>query len=94
MFPHFIRGYFDGDGFVSNYFHRKRKEYKIGILGTYDFLSWVNDVLFQNGVSKRNISVRNKINLIQYNTKDKNNIFNFLYNNSTIFLERKYKKFN
>jgi hypothetical protein len=93
LIRHFIRGYFDGDGFISNYVSHKRIEYKIGILGTEKFLNWINNVFSNNKISYRNIKIKNNIHLIQYNTKDKDYIFNYLYNDSTTFLNRKYTKF-
>jgi hypothetical protein len=93
LIPHFIRGYFDGDGYISNYILRSKKEYKIGILGTQCLLEWINKILSQNGLSKRKINFRNKISIIQYNKKDKDLFFDYLYKNANIFLERKYIKF-
>ena len=94
LISHFIRGYFDGDGFVSTYSGSKKLEYKIGFLGTYSFLDWLNHVLHESGCSLRNIQNKNKIHQLQYNTKDKNSIFEFLYSQSNIFLNRKKLKFN
>jgi hypothetical protein len=90
----FIRGYFDGDGCITNYKLNGRIHKKIKILGTYKFLEWINDILSENGVSKRKIDKQtNKIFRLQYNTKDIKTIFEFFYKNSSICLERKKQKF-
>jgi hypothetical protein len=89
-FRDFIRGYFDGDGCVSNFRNHK----KMKILGTYEFLNWINQVLAKNGVSLRKIDKQtNKIFRIQYNTKDVKLIYKYFYEHSTIHLERKKNKF-
>ena len=89
-FRDFIRGYFDGDGCVSNFKNYK----KIKILGTYEVLDWINKVLSDNSVSIRNIDKQtNKIFRIQYNTKDVKLIYKYFYEQSTIHLERKKEKF-
>jgi hypothetical protein len=93
LIRHFIRGYFDGDGCITIYKQKNKIEYKIIILGTNNLLSWINDVLSLNLIAKKNITNRNNISILQYNTKDKDLLFNYLYSSSTIFLERKYKKF-
>jgi hypothetical protein len=87
---HFIRGYFDGDGCISNY-----KSYKkIKILGTKEFLDWINICFYKNGVSYRRIDKQtNKIFRLQYNTKDCYKIYDYFYNKSEIHLERKKQKF-
>jgi hypothetical protein len=90
-FRDFIRGYFDGDGCVSTFKNHK----KIKILGTYEFLNWINKVLSNNGVSIRNIDKQtNNIFRIQYNTKDVKLIYNYFYKQSIIHLERKKEKFS
>jgi hypothetical protein len=90
-FRDFIRGYFDGDGCVSTF----KKYKKMKILGTYEFLNWINKVLSDNGASFRDIDKQtNKIFRIQYNTKDVKLIYDYFYDQSTIHLERKKQKFS
>lgn len=94
---HFIRGYFDGDGCVTKYKSNTRDEYKISILGTYDFLNWINIVLNKLGLSLRNItkkSKKGKIYNLQYNTADRTKFYEILYSDADRFLDRKKIKFN
>lgn len=90
----FIRGYFDGDGCITNYKLCGKNHKKIKILGTYLFLEWINFILSENKVSKRKIDKQtNKIFRLQYNTKDSDAIFEFLYRNASTYLQRKKEKF-
>jgi hypothetical protein len=90
----FIRGYFDGDGCITNYLLSGKIHKKIKILGTYLFLEWINFILSENKISKRKIDKQtNKIFRLQYNTKDSDVIFEFLYRNASTYLQRKKEKF-
>ena len=92
--PHFIRGYFDGDGCITNYLQRNKINTKIKILGTLNFLNWINISLFENNISFRKVDKQtDKIFRIQYNTKDVIGIYNYFYKDSHRFLERKKEKF-
>lgn len=90
LIPHFIRGYFDGDGSLSYYVTTKR-QYKIGFVGTYDFL---------NGIMKyfnKELKFSTKdCTTYQLNIGGNNQVktvMNILYKNATIFLDRKYDKY-
>ena len=41
LIPHFIRGYFDGDG--SIYYDKNTKSYRVSFLGTETMLSWIKN---------------------------------------------------
>lgn len=85
----FIRGYFDGDG--SIYFDNHAKRYRISILGTKDFLEGIVKAFdIQNNiyVEKEDIYVLNCTT-----SKDINTVLYKMYNNSTIFLDRKYNRY-
>lgn len=101
---HFIRGYFDGDGTVvlsknSSYYKGKdfikKYEYptiQIGFLGTESFV----EKLAEKMCLKNCIIINTKTPLIKElrisSKKESFRIFQFLYDDADIFLERKYKK--
>lgn len=92
--PHFIRGVFDGDGSVFNYErminNKKYIEYGLTIISTEHFIKKLNEILNCGNIYKTNngknyfISFKNK--------KDIKKIVDFLYQDSTIHLNRKYEK--
>lgn len=106
LIRHFIRGYFDGDGSIilshnTSYYKAKGcnikyiyPTYCFMILGTEIFL---NDILEKAGFNYGKIydTKSEKIKCLKINAKKEyQNIYNYLYNNSTIKLERKYNKWN
>lgn len=81
---HFIRGVFDGDGCIS-------LQKVVSISGTRTFLE---DIITNIGIPT---TVRAKGNIADfaYHSKFKVNSFkNYIYDNATIYLKRKYDKFN
>lgn len=99
LINHFIRGYFDGDGCLTGYYVSKKEkhEYQVKILGTMEFLNG----LHENLPVTRVFSPRRR-----FKEKDTNNftleiggkkqvfkILEFFYDNSNIFLDRKYAKY-
>lgn len=92
---HFIRGYVDGDGCLSIYKDGTQLRTKISIIGTKSFLSSIN-CLFSNKGYIRNKSSKNHINQafeLKFSDKPSRKLARYLYENSTIYLSRKYKKF-
>ncbi len=91
---HFIRGYFDGDGCI--YLNKDKNYYKVSFAGTYDFLSNIQKIINKNiGLNFTKILKQHNIFSLQYSGK--NNclkIKDYLYNNATIFLNRKRDKFD
>lgn len=89
---HFIRGYFDGDGCIS--INLDKKYYSFRLIGTKDFLNKVIELMDMQKV-KLQPKGTNKLNY-QLGYGGRNNIIkirNYLYKNSTIYLNRKYNKF-
>lgn len=93
LLPHFIRGYFDGDG--SIYISKKEKsKSNISLLGTNIFLkklltitNWKKNKLFLNSKDNPNTWV------LSYGGKTALNILNILYKDASVYLDRKYKKY-
>ncbi|MDO5516638.1 MAG: hypothetical protein Q4F66_03725 [Clostridium sp.] len=106
LMRHFIRGYFDGDGSIllshnSSYYRNGNvvkkyvyPTYNFNILGTENFLKSIVKEANFNYAKIRNTKTREIKSLNICAKKEFNNIFNYLYLNSTIRLERKYNKWN
>lgn len=97
LLHHFIRGYFDGDGSVS--LDISRNNLHVSIAGTEKFLHDLNIVLFQNIPSYTLTKLHKPINCNMYllqkgGNKQLKGFYNYLYKNSTIFLERKKEVFS
>ncbi|MFM2010726.1 MAG: hypothetical protein RLZZ479_1117 [Bacteroidota bacterium] len=90
--PHFIRGYFDGDGSIGKYNGRL----KFSLLGTNEVLSWILSYFINRGMNTTpKISKKKNIYALQVNSKqDIELIENILYNSSNnYYLKRKKEKF-
>lgn len=89
----FIRGFFDGDGSIS-----KSKDYKLYFLGPRVFLENINNYFIKNYNIGMNFYKINRFSkemwLLQVGGNQKIfTIANIIYNNSNIYLSRKYNKF-
>lgn len=100
LIPHFIRGYFDGDGFISISNNSTKKEncftLKSGFCsGSQIFLEQLVSHL---PTKYKTIVKRNKANsnlyVIKLSVKDSYKLYKFMYTDSTIFLQRKKDKFD
>lgn len=87
LYSHFIRGYFDGDGTVSTH---TKNSFKIGLVGTFDLLSWVNEVVPESGTV---CPVKGKLcfEWITACRKAQRNM-EWIYKDAEVYLERKYVK--
>jgi intein-encoded DNA endonuclease-like protein len=86
LIRHFIRGYFDGDGCISFY----KKAYLIGFTGTYEVLKGIEEVFAGDWVitphnNAFQINIGGNLQVLR--------IFHYLYDDATVFLERKCDKF-
>lgn len=94
LIHHFMRGYFDGDGCICV----TSKTKAFNIVGCNIFLDKYENILINNCTNnnkvKRYVYKNRAIGNFTYGgIKRLTDIYNFLYNNATIFLERKKKKF-
>lgn len=89
LYPHFIRGYFDGDGSIAHM--TKTDSYVFSLAGTYKFLERSQEILIKNcSLSKNTINNSKSISVLMYGgSKQLINIREFLYKDATIFLKRK-----
>lgn len=81
----FIRGYIDGDGCLC----RKNQRLYISVVGTYDFLSKIKEY-FPTFYKIRKVG---NVYSIEVGCSKADEIATILYENSTIYLDRKYKNF-
>src|SRR5579859_7426987 len=97
---HFIRGYFDGDGCLSKYQHRKSYAYKWTLISTQEFCELVTNILKTN----LSIHVSQKLTCPKTDNKITHTIsvsgnqqiiklLDWLYKNSFLHLNRKFQKF-
>ena len=89
---HFMRGYFDGDGCIAY----GQGQYRLSILGTSDFLDKYEDYILNilNRTNRNKRRYNGQALSIQYaGTEQVYKIYNFLYQDATVYLERKYNKF-
>jgi len=96
LVSHFLRGYFDGDGSIvldKLALHAKTRQARLHIRGTKDFLHNFHSILYTNCNLKtqhKKISKDSGTGSLQY-TGNPNicKIMNYLYDNATIYLDRK-----
>lgn len=95
LISHFVRGVFDGDGWISG---RKITHVQFGIAGNRPFLQQIQDVLVKNcninRVKLYPLPPSGKAYKLQYTGSQIFRILGFLYekSNRQIRLDRKYKK--
>lgn len=116
LIPHFIRGYFDGDGCIWNgkrkkmcvrdplskngYKNRIVHNVKFTITSNSNFIIDMQETLIEKlGLKKTKLYFRNKDNksiaTLEYSGRGNiKKFFEYIYKDATIFLERKFKKFN
>ena len=95
LMKHFIRGYVDGDGCLCIYKNKNSYRTELGLVGTKEFLEYINK-LFKNKGYIRNKSCKNWENKsynLRFSDVPSRIIARFLYENSNIYLERKYNKY-
>ena len=91
LMRHFIRGYFDGDGWITSYKRKDSNGYRneVGIIGGKKALNYFIDFL-PKGFSKYEKYKDDKIIQISGSSiKTISETYNYLYENATIFLDRK-----
>lgn len=95
LMQHFIRGFFDGDGWCTNTTsHGKNKGSRknIGFVSNKKFLIDLQNYLHDKlGLSM--VKINEKIGcgqLLYSSKKDVQTLINYMYNNSSIYLKRKY----
>jgi DNA-binding transcriptional regulator WhiA len=92
LMRHFIRGYFDGDGSISI----NNNKYEWTIVGKKEFLvNFQNILVKQTGVNYTKLKCHKKSDVVYLRYSGNQvvkKICEWLYNDATIFLDRKYKR--
>lgn len=92
LIRHFIRGYFDGDGWFSN----TSSCFQVGIIGTEDFIKGFLNVIDIQNKSNKIFIVHREQGAKRYvfsGLNDVTNFLNWIYKDSTIYLDRKYENY-
>lgn len=90
---HFIRGYFDGDGGCALTISKGKIQKRVYIYSaSIPFLNEIRGFLTSNNVLSR-VNVYNEIGKLEINTSSYNDFYSFLYDGSTIFMDRKRSKY-
>ena len=88
----FIRGYFDGDGCISII----KNKPKISIIGTEKFLSNIKNIIDKSKI-KSSICIdkrmKNPMRVLNVSLTDGEKFLDYIYYNSSVFLNRKYKRY-
>lgn len=84
LIHHFIRGFFDGDGSFS--FTENKRNTTGFVCASEKFREFIINELYDNGIT---IKYYGGINLYIQNKMGNNKFYNYIYNNATIYLERK-----
>ena len=96
LIRHFIRGYFDGDGCIS-YSNKEHTILNMQLLGTKSFLQTLLTYLpeeFKDLTIRHNHNNENEETyLINTSNRKAYRFFVYLYENSKIYLDRKYSRF-
>lgn len=93
LFNHFVRGVYDGDGCVFNYLiNNKYNNPGFTIVGTKEFLDFLQVKLPIKVKLNQDKRVANNYTYFIKSKKRFNIMYNYLYYNATLYLERKYNK--
>lgn len=88
---HFIRGYFDGDGCAHI---QKNGTLICQMVGTMKFLKGIKSILKTCNIKTYIYSPKqHKVSTLRISTSDNFKFKSFLYNKASIYLNRKYQKF-
>ena len=95
LLPHFIRGYFDGDGAITKTKSKKSFSFRFRLCGTKEFL---NGVLMAIGYESKLYQRHPERNVNNYDIDIGGNrqvldILSSIYKDATVYLERKYDRF-
>ena len=97
LIPHFIRGYFDGDGTVGVYKNSLKKENCFTLRSGFCSGSkiFIDKLVTYLPVNKKTVKKDNaNLFLIDFSVSDSLKLYDFMYTNATVFLPRKKEKFD
>lgn len=94
---HFLRGYFDGDGCISESFSNKNSRTSTlytTITGSGTFIKSLNKYLLSKNIAGTEQYKNNGIMVLKYNTNQSKMLLTYMYGNSSVSLDRKYFLYN
>lgn len=94
LIRHFIRGYFDGDGCISRQIRSKTITLNVSVIGTPEFLDGleINSKFPKNSIHRIKDHRHSSQTIdLSFKKSEAVQFLNFLYKDSTIYLDRKYK---
>jgi intein/homing endonuclease len=95
LIRHFIRGYFDGDGSICERKHKKGPSDLACSFtcGSLPFLEKLRQILFENDIKSYLVHTEgNKTYLSLAGLHNPDTFLHYIYDNATIYLDRKYYK--
>lgn len=94
LIKHFIRGYFDGDGSISLKHNVNSEKPDVRILGTLEFLTSLKEYLHMDTPIIKKCKDNSSNNYyIYFNIKDSYTFLHYIYDEASIYLQRKYDKY-
>lgn len=95
LIRHFIRGFFDGDGCVRIRTNKYKKYPVCDFTGIcLDFLTSIRKILYKHNINTCIYQEENgTYRLMVHKNKDTLNFLKFIYDNSNIYLERKFARY-
>lgn len=95
LIRHFIRGFFDGDGSICKALKQNKNQeywYSINITSTYEMIEWIYNFFEMGSIIKE----KRRDGTYYYSLGGHRQVikfFHILYDNATIYMERKYNRF-
>lgn len=96
LIRHFIRGYFDGDGCLSYNKTTKIVFPRCSIISTFEFLNEIQNILKNLNINSKLTSdkrFKHNTKILDFKNKESDQFINYLYDNATIYLTRKYNRY-
>ena len=94
LIRHFIRGYFDGDGGCTLSYSGYKTQKRVYIYSaSIQFLKEVRIKLEEDGIISK-LSLVDNIGKLTITTNSYTNFYNYLYDNATVYMDRKKGKFD
>ena len=94
LMPHFIRGYFDGDGCISLKQQVNSIRKHVSLLGTKEFLEdFVKEVNLKGTIIKKDKRTESNTYQIVFTKEEGNKLLDHMYGSASIYLQRKYNKY-
>ena len=93
LIRHFIRGYFDGDGCISQHVYTKVVSPYVELIGTKSFINKIIEYSGINGTMYHDKRHHDNTFSLRFSKNSGIDFINYLYDNCNIYLNRKYSKY-